>query len=160
VFSEPRVTRDVAGRFRLHLPEAERAVVRQLPAQLRAELQEPEDPDLRRVFPPASQDDDDLNADYRSLVGGELVAGRRRAADVMEATADAEELDEDQILAWLSTVNDLRLILGTRLGVTDDYQDEDLPDADPRAQAFALYHFLGFLEEQIVEVLSEALSGE
>ena len=160
VFEEPRVTRDAAGRFRLHLPDVERAVVRQLPAQLLAELEEPEAADLRRVFPPASQDDEDLNTDYRSLVGRELVAGRRSAADLMEATADAEELDADQVLAWLSTLNDLRLILGTRLGVTDDVQDEDLPDRDPRAQAYALYHFLGFLEEQFVEALSEDLPGE
>jgi hypothetical protein len=70
---------------------------------------------------------------------------------------DAERLEEEQLLAWLSTVNDLRLILGTRLGVTDDNQDEHLPDEDPRAQGYALYHYLGFLEEQIVEALAEAL---
>jgi hypothetical protein len=152
-----RVTRDRKGRFRVDLPPVERGLLKELPGRLRRELEDPEDPDLRRLFPPASEDDEALQADYRSMVGNELLAQRRRAAEVMEKTAAATRLDEEQVLAWLSAVNDLRLILGTRLGVTDERQDEDLPEDDPRAQAYALYHYLGFLEEQIVEALSEAL---
>ena len=71
----------------------------------------------------------------------------------MAETIDAERLTEDQILAWLGALNDLRLILGTRLGAADD----DLPEIeedDPMAPAHALYHYLGFLEEQVVEALS------
>lgn len=154
---ERRVVRRPDGRYRLHLPKPERAVVRQLPAQLRQELAEPKQPDLRRVFPPASNEDDRLVQEYRELIGDQLLAGRVRAVETMEATVDANDLDEEQVLAWLSTVNDLRLILGTRLGVTDEKQDEGLPDDDPRAQAWALYHYLAFLEDQVVQALSEAL---
>jgi hypothetical protein len=159
VFSDPRVTRDPDGSFRVHLPELERHVVRQLPDQLRRELDDVDDPGLRRVFPPASTDEG-LATEYRELVGGELLAGRRNAVALMEATTDAETLDEEHLLGWLSTVNDLRLILGTRLGVTEDPQDDDdLPDEDPRAQASALYHYLGFLEEQIVDALTGSMPG-
>ena len=161
VFREhPRVVREPDGRYRLDLPNAERVVVRQLPAQLRQELDAPDHPDLRRVFPPASNEDDRLVQEYRELIGDQLLAGRLRAVETMESTVDADVLDEEQILAWLSTVNDLRLILGTRLGVTDERQDEDLPDGDPRSQVYALYHYLGFLEDQIIEALSETLPRE
>ena len=154
---DPRVVRQPDGRYRLNLPKPERAVIRQFPAQLRAELEDPDHPDLRRVFPPASNDDERVIREYRELLGDQLLDGHRQAVDTMEATADRDELDEEQILAWLSTVNDLRLILGTRLGVTDDFQDEDgLPDDDPRAQAWALYHYLAFFEDQIIEALSAA----
>jgi Domain of unknown function (DUF2017) len=142
------------------LPPLERDVVRQLPEQLRRELEDVDDPGLRRVFPPASNDDDELDREYRELVGGDLLAGHQHSVDVMKATVEARHLDEEQVLAWLSTVNDLRLILGTRLGVTDERQNEEVPDEDPRAQAYALYHYLGFLEEQIVGALSEALPAE
>ncbi len=154
---ERRIARNRKGQFELHLPDVERTILRALPGQLRAELAEPDAPDVRRLFPPATTDDEALNADYRGLVRDDLVRQRLAAADVLETTAGAKRLTEEQLQSWLSAVNDLRLILGTRLEVTDERQDEDLPEDDPRAQAYALYHYLGFLEEQIVEALSESL---
>jgi Domain of unknown function (DUF2017) len=142
---DPRVVRGSDGRYRLRLPKPERAVIRQLPDQLRQELEDPSQPDLRRVFPPASNDDDRLVREYRELLGDQLLAGRLRAVETMATSVGQDVLDEEQILAWLSTLNDLRLILGTRLGVTDERQDEDVPEDDPRAQAWALYHYLAFL---------------
>ena len=49
-------------------------------------------------------------------------------------------------------LNDLRLVLGTRLGVTEDLDEEEMLSG-PEAHAFALYAFLGWLEEQAVRAL-------
>jgi hypothetical protein len=51
-------------------------------------------------------------------------------------------LDRDQVDAWLGTLNDLRLVLGTRLEVTED-TELDVPDDDPHAQALLVYGWLG-----------------
>ena len=72
----------------------------------------------------------------------------------MEATIDAHRLDEEQMAAWLGALNDLRLVLGTRLNVTEDMHPDDLSDEDPRAHSLALYYYLGWLEEQVVEALA------
>ena len=72
----------------------------------------------------------------------------------MESTLDAETLDEDQLAAWLGTLNDLRLVLGTRLEVTEELYEEGMPRDDPRAPTFGLYQYLGWLEENVVAALA------
>jgi hypothetical protein len=152
---EPRIVPSSGG-FRLRLSRQERDILRDLPGQLR-EILESDDPALRRLFPPAYQDDPEREAEYHRLVHDDLVAGRRRALEVMESTVDARRLDEEQLTAWLGALNDLRLVLGTRLDVTEDEYDRELSQDDPRSGAMSLYHYLGWLEAQAVEALAEGL---
>jgi hypothetical protein len=148
-----RVRRTRRGEFDLRLPEEERAILRALPEQLR-ELLQSTDPTVRRLFPPAYQDDAERNAEYEQLVRDDLLAGKLQALQIMEATIDARRISEDQLLAWLGALNDLRLTIGTRLDVTEDLDPERIPDTDPRAQLYALFFYLGWLEEQVVEELA------
>ncbi len=155
-----RVRRTRGGEFHLRLPPGERDLLRSLPGQLRG-LLGTDDPALERLFPPAYRDDPEGNEEYRRLMRDDLVRARAGALEVMEATLDSERLDEDQIVAWLSAINDLRLVLGTRLDVTEDtYDDPPAAPDDPRASAFAVYGYLGWLEEQVVEALSAGLPEE
>jgi uncharacterized protein DUF2017 len=150
---DPRITRAADGSFRLRLTRPERDLLRSLPGQLR-ELLEAEDPAVGRLFPPAYRDDPEREAEYRRMVHDELVAGRRRALDVMESTVDANRVDGDQMAAWLGALNGLRLVLGTRLEVTEDSVEEDYPPGDPRRETLALYHYLGWLVAQAVDALA------
>ena len=150
------VQRGPDGQYLLQLSEEERDLLRGLPGQLR-ELLGSSDPSLRRLSPPAHPDDPRSEAQYRELVGEDLESQRRRALETMEATIDAEVLDEDQISAWLTSLNDLRLVLGTRLDVTEELYEHGIPERDPRAQAFAVYFYLGWLEEQVVAALASGL---
>lgn len=147
------VERGDEGHYLLHLSREERDLLRALPAQLR-ELLGTDDPSLRRLSLPAHPDDPTQEAQYRELVAEDLEGQRRRALDVMEATIEADVLDEEQISAWLAVLNDLRLVLGTRLDVTEELYEHGIPERDPRAQAFAVYLYLGWLQEQLVGVLS------
>ena len=153
----PRAVREKDGRFRLELPREEREVLRTLPAQLREMLAEEGDPALRRLFPPAYADDPEREAEFREMVRDELLEGKLAAIATMEATIDAERLTEDELLAWLGALNDLRLVLGTRLDVTEETGFEDF-EGDRREGMAALYWYLGALEEDVVEAL-EARSG-
>jgi Domain of unknown function (DUF2017) len=141
------------GRFRLRLTDEEREVLRALPGQLR-EILDTDDPSLRRLHPPAYQDDPEREAEYRRLVRDDLLRLRLQALEVMEATIDAGTLDQEQMAAWLAAINDLRLVLGTRLDVTEEMYEQGIPPEDPRAATFALYQFLGWLEEQVVAALA------
>ncbi|HEX9824065.1 MAG TPA: DUF2017 family protein [Actinomycetota bacterium] len=151
-----RVSRAADGTFRLHLPDREREVLRTLPAQLR-ELLAVGDPALERLFPPAYLDDPEQQAEYASLVHDDLLRQRATSLEVMEETIDADRLDEEQLSAWLSALNDLRLVLGTRLGITEDMYEEGLPEEGPDAPKYAVYAYLGWLEEQVVAALAEGL---
>jgi Domain of unknown function (DUF2017) len=157
VGDERRIVRTRRGEIRLRLPRAERDLLRSLPAELRERLDaEPDDPSLRRLFPPAYDDEAD-EAEYRRLMRDELTAGRRRALRVLAESVDRDRLSADEAQAWLTALNDLRLVLGTRLDVREDALLFGLDPRDPRAAELALYGYLSWLEEQLVEALGAGL---
>jgi hypothetical protein len=152
------VRRTRKGDFEVHLGDGERELLRSLVPQLRELLAAGAagttvDSSLTRLFPTAYPDDAELDAEYQSLVRDELLEKRLAALDVVEETVDAERLTEEQLLRWMGSVNDLRLVLGTRLDVTEDMDDVDLDDPD--APLYGVYGYLGWLLEHIVEALSE-----
>ena len=151
-----RIRRTRRGRFELRLPPQERDVLRTLPGQLR-DLLATDDPSLVRLRPPAYAEDPEAEEEYRHLVGEDLTAARLRALEVMERTVDARELDEEELSAWLGALNDLRLVLGTRLEVSEDTDIFDIPPEDPIAAQYAVYAYLGWLQEQAVEALAPGL---
>jgi hypothetical protein len=57
----------------------------------------------------------------------------------------------------MGSVNDLRLVLGTKLDVTEEMYERPLTEDTPNASQLAIYHYLGYLEEQIVVALSASL---
>jgi hypothetical protein len=155
---ERRIERTGDGDYAVHLPEGERELLRRLPEELRTVLEvAPEDPALRRLFPRTYEDDRDEQA-YRELMGDEPLEGRRRALGILAETAEAERLTAEQAQAWLTALNDLRLVLGTRLDVTEDSLVGDLPDDDPRTPELALYAYLSWLQEQLIEALAAGLA--
>jgi hypothetical protein len=158
MWSGRRIERTGDGDYVLRLAEEERALLRRLPGDLQSLLEAaPEDPALRRLFPHAYEDERD-EAAYRELMGNELLEGRRRSLQVLAETAEAERLTGEQAQAWLTALNDLRLVLGTRLEVDDDTLLEELADDDPRAPELALYAYLSWLQEQLVEALGADLA--
>ena len=153
-----RIKRTRSGELQLRLPTEERQLLRDLPAQLRELLEdEPEDPALRRLFPPAYTQEAEHEAEYRHLMGDDLKESHLSALAVMEETVDAEVLTEDQAAGWLAAINDLRLVLGTRLDVSEEMVGEDYDPSDPRAPMLAVYGYLSWLEEQVVDALSSSL---
>lgn len=114
--------------------------------------------DIRaRLYPSAVPDNPRADASYRRLVHADLEAGRRERLAVVEATLDARSLDDAQAEAWVQTLNDLRLVLGTRLEVTEASEGAELDPEDPQAAARILYAYTGWLEGQFVDVLADAL---
>ncbi len=152
-----RIKRGRGGQLRLRLPDNERELLRLLCEELRERVDdEPDHPDLRRLSPPAHADDPDAEAEYQRLVGSQLDAGRRRALATVETTIERNTLTADEAEAWLRVLNDLRLVLGTRLDVSEE-MTFDLDATDPRAHGLAVYAYLSWLQEQLVEALSAHL---
>jgi hypothetical protein len=144
------------GDFQLDLTREERAAVADLAAGVRALIRAGED-DVKRLFPDAYRDDAAASADYRRLVHDDLVQGRLDAIDTVTATLEAERVDLEQLGAWCGALNDVRLVLGERLGVTDDLYERGIDPDDPRAPHLALYGWLTWLQGEIVEALASRL---
>jgi hypothetical protein len=147
-----RIRRNRRGSFTINLPDEERELLNGLPGQLRELLGSGDQPSLRRLFPAAYHLDAEKDAEYHDLMRSDLLASKLSRAELLESTAQATELTEEQLLGWMGAVNDLRLVLGTQLDVSED--DDELDDDDPRAGHFGLYHYLGYLLENIIRALS------
>ncbi len=78
---------------------------------------------------------------------------------MLERTADAERLDESELGAWLGALESLRLALGTRLDVTEETYAE-LDPRDPRSPELALYAWLSWLQEEVIQALAATLADE
>ena len=67
--------------------------------------------------------------------------------------AEAAELDTAGLERWMRAINAVRLVFGTALDVGEGPVEALDPD-DPSTPAMAVYLFLGYLLEEIVEQLS------
>ncbi len=148
---DPPFRRRRDGRFSVNLSDDERGLIEQLVLQLR-ELLGTDSPALRRLFPPPYGDDEERNQGYAVLAGSELVERRLAALDLVSSTLQEDVLDEDQVEAWMRCINDIRLVVGTMLDVSED--GEGPPPDDPQAPVYAAYEYLGMLLERIVRSLS------
>ncbi|MGW6853523.1 DUF2017 domain-containing protein [Streptomyces virginiae] len=139
----------------------------------------PSDPALARLFPDAygapdgagdkGVDPEELvarSAEFRRFTENDLRARKRedalavvRSLDGLTPAGDGAavlELSGELPLRWLGALNDLRLTIAARLGITED--DESavlfrLPDEDPRKPMVMAYLWLGGLQETLIETL-------
>jgi hypothetical protein len=156
LFDQRRIRPTAQGSYELRLPRQERELVEHLVAQLREVLlATTDDPSVRRLFPTAYHEDPERDREYQQLVRDELLERRLASLATVEETAGATELDGEQLTGWLTALNDLRLVLGTRLDVSEEQLD--IPQDDPDAPAFAVYGYLGFLLDEAVDALASDL---
>jgi len=145
----------------LRIPADERDLLRSVGPQLREVLvaqataiEAGADPAVDRLFPVAYPDDEERQTEFRLLAHDQLLESHLGALAVLEETAGADRLDEEQLQAWMRALNHVRLVLGTRLDVTEEGDERPRSPRDPRAGAFAVYDYLTYLQGEIIEALS------
>jgi Domain of unknown function (DUF2017) len=120
----------------------------------------PDDPVLARLLPDAYADDAEAAGDFRRFTEHELRDGKAAAARTVLATLPQDggriRLSEEDAQVWLRALNDVRLALGVRLSITEDFDArvQDLDPADPRSAYMWIYDWLTFLQETLVRALS------
>ena len=119
------------------------------------------DENLRRLFPVAYHDDHENDGEFQRLMHDDLVASKLASLNVSLRIMSASEDDivsEADVLQLMTTLNGLRLVLGTMLDVGED--DGDIDDDDPLAGQRHLYEYIGWLLEWVVAGLHEGLDPE
>jgi hypothetical protein len=153
----PRVV-PAGGQYALNLDARERELIRQILGDMRALLTlDAADARVRRLYPSAYADDAEKEKEYQELTHEELRSSRLANVDAVEASIEAEVLSEEQLTAWMQSINSLRLVLGTLLDISDDDQELAFDPEDPEARTQALYGYLGGLLDEIVDAQLEAL---
>lgn len=121
------------------------------------------DPAVARLTPDVYPDDVDASREFQDVTRGELLG--RRAHDAAMVKSDLDRIEGasvDDALApvdisiagrhldpWLRTLAALRLVLASRLGISDGAEHEE---DDP---AYGLYEWLGYRLEGLVQVAEQ-----
>lgn len=144
------------GGFDVRISGRERDVLATLPETLRAVVTSGDagDPVARRLFPSAYLDDEEASREFDEVVHDDLLERRLAAIATFERTVRANHVTEDELIDWLAALNDIRLVLGVRLAVTEESTGADFAGDEETATAFELYRYLSYLEEHVVEALS------
>lgn len=143
-------------RFSVEVLPWQRDMLANLVASLRELLLDGTSPVLRRLFPTAHPDDPEANAAYEALVHDQLLAQRLEALDIVESSLEGGELTEEQLVGWMQAINSLRLVIGTRLDVSEDRDPLAVADDDPDRPLWISYELL----TQMLAIVIDALDAE
>ena len=129
---------------------------------LESTIEQPEDPVLRRLLPNAYVDPESA-AEFRKYTESSLRLVKQThlmylreqlvfPVDHELPKADISVTDPTQ---WLIAINDLRLALAVRLGINTDSFDEyeAMKDDNPQKSLFAVYFWLGGIQESLISHL-------
>ena len=121
----------------------------------------PEDEVLLRLLPNAYSDQVEA-AEFRRYTELTLRAKKSVNAvsmhkDLMNSTDGCIDIDHQGANAWLGAMNDIRLALGVRLKVvSNSYEElEILAPDDPMRGVYAVYSWLGWLQESLIQALMD-----
>jgi hypothetical protein len=118
------------------------------------DVQPPDDPVMARLFPDAYQDDPAAAGDFRRYTDSDLRTRKRsNASAVRRSLPEGDgrvDLDRDQVDQWLECLNDMRLALGTAIGVSEDTDLVELDEDHPAYQSLQVYGWLGWLQESLI----------
>jgi Domain of unknown function (DUF2017) len=122
--------------------------------------QTPLDPVLARLLPDAYPDDPAAAGEFRKYTESSLRESKKYFAqtmlDTLPPSGGRVKLTGDQARDWLRALNDVRLMFGVRLEVTEDFEEQlaALDPQDPKVAAFEVYGWLGAVQESLVQALA------
>jgi Domain of unknown function (DUF2017) len=120
----------------------------------------PDDPVLARLLPDGYTDDPEASAEFRRYTEETLRTAKIASAQTVLASLPAGggdvRLSEMECQQWLRALNDVRLALSVRLGITDENEDlsEHLAADDPRSAYVWVYQWLAYLQDSLIEALA------
>jgi hypothetical protein len=126
-----------------------------------APVERPDDPALLRLLPDGYGDATEAG-EFRRLTEADLRRGKTEALRTLahDVAADGENgvtlsLSPEEAEVWLGGLNDIRLVLGTRLEVTEDLAElvERMGPDDPRLPQLQVYDWLGWLQESLIRAM-------
>lgn len=148
-------------RVRLDAPEADTlaSLLTDLINALQPGGLDPDDPVYRRLYPDGYQENPEAAEAFRSMTESSLQQERLgRAEQCLAGLAEAGSakrkidvtLDAEASRRWLQVLNDMRLAIGTRIGITEDEHDFDFDPGDPDSMPRAVYAYLTAVQDALV----------
>jgi hypothetical protein len=137
------------------LAPSEREVLRAVPILLRSAGPDDGDPDWARLRAVGHLDDDDASRRFVDLTGGMLASAVDGDRDRLEESIEDDLLDLETAESWMRAIGEARLKVAARLGIERDGWESHAGDGE--LVEMTVLRVLGFLQEGLVEVLSERI---
>ena len=152
-----RIAPNESGGYDVEVFEWQRQLLDNLIEPLRDLLLDGSSPVLRRLYPTAYPTDAEANSTYDELVHDQLLEQKLAALDTVERSMHASSLTEDDLLQWMNAINSMRLVLGTRLDVSEDDDPAAVADDDPDRALWLSYELLS---QMLVVILAALETGQ
>ncbi|MFT7474113.1 MAG: hypothetical protein ACI81L_001033 [Verrucomicrobiales bacterium] len=143
------------GEIQVRLDDTMRVLLRQVSEELREVLLVDDESQTRRLYPTAYPDDDELESEYQEVVHDKLLMQRLDGIDQLQASIEADSISIDVADAWMATVNQIRLVLGTQLDVGEG--DGAVDEGDPNATSMIIYQVLSHILEELTHARIRSL---
>jgi len=144
------------GEMTVRLDEPMRTLLHRVGEELREVLLVNEPELTRRLYPTAYPDDEKLNDEYEEMVHDQLLMQRLDGIDELQATVNDDVITLEAADAWMSTINQVRLVLGTRLDVGEN-DDTEVDESDPDVQGRVVYQVLSHILEELTRARVSSL---
>ena len=147
------------GTFSINLSEGDRDTMVDLLEQLLTVVTGADDDRrTKRLFPVAYHDDPEKESEWQGFMRDELVQSRSAAVGTAIGMLRSESpATEAELTAFMTSLNSLRLVLGTLLDVQEDDDGDEIPEDDPAHGPGPLYGCLGWLLGWTVEALESTI---
>lgn len=128
----------------------------------------PEDPALLRLLPDVDPEDDERSAEFRRLTEFDLKQAKAHNVRIVLlglSKGNDISLTQDEVLAWMKGLNDLRLVLAVRLGIdTEEAQEEKYAHREDLSESedltLTLYDFLTWIQDRLTTTLLDQTQGD
>lgn len=131
------------------LGKRERDVLSDLPTFV-AQGRQDGGPAAKRLDYVAHPEDLERQTEFADMTDDLLDQERKRDANRFTASLRADELDDDEAMAWVRLIGEARLILAARLGITDSGWEADEEVDTPEV---AMLHYLGWLQDGLIRLI-------
>jgi len=120
--------------------------------------QKPDDDVVLRLLPDAYQDDKEASNEFRRFTERSLRELKiKRAQFILENLPEPDKsisIKPKDLEAWLTVLNDVRLALGTRVGISADDQEESITGEEEIDHAKDIYSWLTWLQSNLLEEMN------
>lgn len=120
--------------------------------------QKPEDDVVLRLLPDAYQDDKEASNEFRRFTERSLRELKiKRAQFVLENLPEPDKtilIKPKDFEAWLTVINDVRLALGTRVGISEGEDEENITGEEEIDHVKDIYSWLTWLQSNLLEEMN------
>lgn len=123
------------------------------------------DPAVYYLYPALNEGidlDDDLRRQSMSNLNGVKVRAYTHVKSRLSGPAGTISFPEDEVESWMVTLNDLRLVIAARLGITEDHDAEnvgDLADSDTAQHQAQFYQHLSWWLDSLIRASQRRQRG-